>query len=69
MKPKLKQFKDILTKAGFYSTAKGNHTMWRHPNFPDLRVILSGKDGNDTYTYQIDDIKNALRKAEGRNEL
>ncbi len=36
--------------------------MWKHPAFPELRVALSGKDGSDAQQYQIDDVRDALRK-------
>jgi len=60
---KIKKLKAALSKAGFYSrSAKGSHTIWRHPAFPELRVALSGKDGSDAQLYQIDDVRDALRK-------
>jgi len=63
MPPKIRQLKAALSKAGFYSrSAKGSHTVWRHPTFPKVRVTLSGKDGNDAQQYQIEDVQEALRK-------
>lgn len=63
MPPKIRKLKAALSRAGFYSrSAKGSHTLWRHPAFPELRVILSGKDGNDAQQYQIEDVREALRK-------
>ncbi len=60
---KIKKLKAALSKAGFYSrSAKGSHTMWKHPAFPELRVALSGRDGSDAQQYQIDDVRDALRK-------
>ncbi len=57
---KIKKLKAALSKAGFYSrSAKGSHTMWKHPAFPELRVALSGRDAQQ---YQIDDVRDALRK-------
>jgi len=67
MPPKIKKLKAALARAGFYSrSAKGSHTVWRHPVYPNLRVTLAGKDGNDAQQYQIDDVKEALRRV-GRN--
>jgi predicted RNA binding protein YcfA (HicA-like mRNA interferase family) len=63
--PKIRQLKAALSRAGFYSrSAKGSHTVWRHPAFPALRVSLSGKDGEDAQKYQIEDVRDALRKVE-----
>lgn len=60
---KIKKLKAALSKAGFYSrSAKGSHTVWRHPLYPAIRVTLSGKDGDDAQQYQIDDVQEALRK-------
>ena len=63
MPPKIRQLKAALSKAGFYSrSAKGSHTIWIHPTFPEIRVTLSGKDGNGAQCYQIEDVQEALRK-------
>jgi predicted RNA binding protein YcfA (HicA-like mRNA interferase family) len=60
---KIKKLKAALLRAGFYSrSAKGSHTIWRHPSDPSIRVTLSGKDGDDAQPYQIDDVRDALRK-------
>lgn len=60
---KIKQLKAALSRAGFFSrSAKGSHTVWRHPANLEIRVILSGKDGSDAQQYQIDDVREALRK-------
>lgn len=60
---KIKKLKAALSKAGFYSrSAKGSHTVWKHSLFPALRVTLSGKDGDDAQQYQIEDVRDALRK-------
>jgi predicted RNA binding protein YcfA (HicA-like mRNA interferase family) len=60
---KIKQLKATLAKAGFsWRPGKGSHTFWTHPNLPDLRVTLSGNDGDDAHKYQILDVKNALRR-------
>jgi predicted RNA binding protein YcfA (HicA-like mRNA interferase family) len=60
---KIKKLKAALSKAGFYSrSAKGSHTVWRHPIFTEIRVTISGKDGDDAQQYQLDDVRDALRK-------
>ncbi len=63
MPPKIRKLKAALSNAGFYSrSAKGSHTMWKHPAFPTIRITLSGKDGDDAQQYQIDDVRDALRR-------
>lgn len=60
---KIKKLKAALSRAGFYSrSAKGSHTVWKHFANPAIRVALSGKDGDDAQQYQIDDVRDALRK-------
>lgn len=60
---KIKKLKAALSRAGFYSrSGKGSHTVWAHPSDPSIRVALSGKDGDDAQPYQIDDVRDALRK-------
>ncbi|HCI78738.1 MAG TPA: type II toxin-antitoxin system HicA family toxin [Ktedonobacter sp.] len=60
---KIRKLKAALSKAGFYSrSAKGSHTVWRHPSSPAIRVALSGRDGDDAQQYQIEDVRDALRK-------
>ncbi len=60
---KIKKLKAALSRAGFYSrSAKGSHTIWRHPGLPNVRVTLSGKDGNDAQEYQIKDVQDALKQ-------
>ena len=60
---KIKKLKAALSKAGFYPrSAKGSHTLWKHPALPAFRVALSGNDGDDAQRYQIDDVREALRK-------
>lgn len=63
MPVKIRNLKAALSKAGFYPrSAKGSHTLWKHPALPAVRVTLSGKDGDDAQHYQIDDVREALRK-------
>lgn len=60
---KVRKLKAMLSRAGFYSrSAKGSHTKWVHPLFPSVFVTLSGKDGNDAKQYQIEEVRDALRK-------
>ena len=63
MPPKIRELKATLAKAGFKSrTAKGSHTVWKHPDLADVRITLAGKDGNDAKPYQIEEVENALKK-------
>ncbi len=63
MPVKIRKLKAQLSRAGFYArSAKGSHTKWTHPHFPGVYVTLSGKDGDDAQHYQIEDVRNALRK-------
>jgi predicted RNA binding protein YcfA (HicA-like mRNA interferase family) len=48
MPVKIRKLKAILAKAGFIQRpAKGSHTMWVHPAFPNSSITISGKDGDD----------------------
>jgi len=40
---------------------KGSHTFWTHPDLPGETVTIAGKDGDDAKSYQIKDVRNALR--------
>jgi predicted RNA binding protein YcfA (HicA-like mRNA interferase family) len=63
MPPKVRQLKAALKKAGFLIRAgKGSHTIWHHPDLPDVTVTLSGQDGADAKPYQIKDVNDALRQ-------
>jgi predicted RNA binding protein YcfA (HicA-like mRNA interferase family) len=63
MPPKIKKLKSALAKAGFVKRpGKGSHTVWLHPDMPDMSVTISGRDGSDAKPYQIKDVQDALRK-------
>ena len=67
MPRKIRELKRMLRKAGFAQRAgKGNHTVWSHPQLPDV-VVLSGKDGEDAKPYQQRDVDVVLRKLEDRD--
>ena len=60
---KVKKLKSVLAKAGFIKhPGKGSHTVWVHPNIPEMPVTISGRDGSDAKPYQIKDVQDALRK-------
>lgn len=67
MPVKIRQLKSALAKAGFQSrTAKGSHTVWKHPALPQVRITLAGKDGSDAKPYQVEDVEAALKKLGGK---
>jgi len=60
---KIRELKARLRKAGFYSRpGKGSHTVWKHPNLPGERLVLSGSDGDDAQRYQEADVQSILEK-------
>ncbi len=63
MPVKIRELKARLRKAGFYSRpGKGSHTVWKHPNLPGERLVLSGSDGDDAQRYQEADVQSILEK-------
>ena len=63
---KIRELKAALSKAGFQSrTAKGSHTVWKHPALPETRITLAGKDERDARDYQVNDVQDALKKVGG----
>lgn len=60
---KVRKLRAALAQAGFnMRPGKGSHTFWHHPNLPEVTVTISGKDGDDAQAYQINDVRNALRR-------
>jgi len=58
---KLRELRAELRRAGFgIHRQKGSHQTWRHPQLSELRVILSGADGDDARQYQERQIREAL---------
>ena len=63
MPKKLRELKASLLRAGFACrSGKGSHTVWGHPDLA-VRIVLSGKDGNDAKPYQEHDVAEGLRLA------
>jgi len=59
---KIRELKSRLRKAGFeVCPGKGSHTIWRHPLLPQIKLVLSGHDGDDAKPYQLRDVSDALR--------
>ena len=66
MPVKIRELKAKLSRAGFsWRPGKGSHTVWTHPNLSDIRVTISGKDGDDAERYQIMQVNNALKRLGG----
>lgn len=66
MPSKIRELKAALARAGFHSrTAKGSHTVWKHPALPGVRITLAGKDAKP---YQVDDVQTALKSSEAKHE-
>jgi predicted RNA binding protein YcfA (HicA-like mRNA interferase family) len=60
---KIRELKARLRKAGFYSRpGKGSHTVWKHPDLPGVRLVLSGADSDDVQRYQEADVQSTLEK-------
>ena len=65
MPRKIRELKAELLRAGFsWRPAKGSHTRWSHPDAPDVRLTLSGHDGDDAQPYEERDLRRVLRKVQ-----
>lgn len=65
MPPKVRELKARMRRAGFLDrSAKGSHTVWTHPELPNVSVTLSGNDGRDARNYQLRKVGEALAKLE-----
>jgi predicted RNA binding protein YcfA (HicA-like mRNA interferase family) len=57
MPPKLRQSKATLRREGFVEVrVKGSHARWKHKDFADVFLTLSGKDGDDADRYHIEEV-------------
>ena len=67
MPPKIRKLKADLSKAGFLvRPGKGSHTVWEHSLYSEIRVTLSGKDGDDANRYLVEEVQEALNRLKGR---
>lgn len=63
MPKKIRELKQILSKAGFsYRQGKGSHTIWSHPLLPDEPITIAGKDGDDAKAYLEQAVNKRLQK-------
>lgn len=63
MPPKIRELKKWLSQAGFdlqKDRGRGSHTLWRHPAFPAVTVVVSGRDGDDAHEYQVKHVERAI---------
>jgi predicted RNA binding protein YcfA (HicA-like mRNA interferase family) len=68
MPKKIRELKQMLSKAGFIcKSGKGSHTKWYHDFFQGI-VTISGKDGNDAKPYQEKDAINAIKIVQQNKE-
>lgn len=62
MPQKIRELKQQLTKIGFQKIpGKGSHTHWVHPLYTG-KLTLSGKDGNDSKSYQEKAVNDAIEE-------
>ena len=67
MPKKIRQLKRMLRKAGFsVRPGKGSHTVWDHPRLHGRPVTLAGQDGDDADRYQEKQVRDAIKKVEGK---
>jgi len=68
MPPKIRELKAQLIRGGFVSrSAKGSHTYWRHAIF-EVRLSLSGVDGDDAKPYQEREVRRVLAEVRALRE-
>jgi predicted RNA binding protein YcfA (HicA-like mRNA interferase family) len=63
MPRKKRQLKADLRRAGLVEKkdrGKGSHTIWEHPQFPDITVALAGHDGDDADHYEEKLVRQAI---------
>jgi predicted RNA binding protein YcfA (HicA-like mRNA interferase family) len=69
MPRKKRQLKQDLRRAGFTQNkdrGKGSHATWRHHQFPDVRVMIAGQDGDDARHYDERNVREAIAEVERR---
>jgi predicted RNA binding protein YcfA (HicA-like mRNA interferase family) len=69
MPRKKRQLKADLRKAGFRERAdraKGSHSYWYHPDFPEITVVIAGHDGGDAKPYDEQNVRKAIAEVQQR---
>ena len=66
MLPKIRELIAELERNGFTNRGgKGSHRNFKHPNLPQP-VRISGKTGDDAKSYQIRQVREALKEVKGK---
>lgn len=61
MPRKIREIRADLRGAGFsILRQEGSHQTWSHPEAPDLRLTVSGNDGDDAKPYQERQLREKL---------
>jgi hypothetical protein len=61
MPRKVRELRADVRRAGLvWRPGKGSHGIWEHPRYPQVRVTISGNDGDDAKRYQEDEVREAL---------
>ncbi len=61
MPRKVRELRADVRKAGLvWRPGKGSHGNWEHPKYPQVRVTISGHDGDDAKQYQEHEVRAAL---------
>lgn len=71
MPRKIRQLKHDLRKAGLVEIkdrGKGSHDVWALPEYPEIKVVLSGHDGDDAKPYMERNVRDAIAKARQTRE-
>ena len=64
MPPQIRELIADLEAAGFLNFGgKGSHRNFKHPR-SKRRVTISGKHGDDAKSYQVKEVKDAIRELE-----
>ena len=60
---KVRHLKALLRRRGFCCRpGKGSHSVWTHPELPNLRLVLSGANGEDAKPYQKARARKGMRR-------
>jgi predicted RNA binding protein YcfA (HicA-like mRNA interferase family) len=69
MPDKIRVLKKRLKQAGFeMRPGRGSHTVWEHPNYPDVKITMSGQDGKDAERYQQKEVEDAIERVGEKHE-
>ena len=67
MPRKIREIRADLRRQGFsILRQEGSHQTWWHPDAPDLRLTVSGNDGDDAKPYQERQLREKLTALRAR---